>query len=126
MLAQRISASHGAPADPGCRLSTVHSLLIALSEFAVAGQDFVAPQQLFSALAPQSLEARYAAANPITRRRFDAILREAETSARTGMALLFSRSGRPDRATAAAARFLGRNVTASLGRLDALLPHRLT
>ncbi len=102
-------------------LDTVRTLLTALDDFALAGNQYAASQHRFSAFAPQSLASRYAAANSITRRRFDAILGEAETTARTGVALIIARGARPDRSTIVAARFLGKSVAASLRKLDALL-----
>jgi hypothetical protein len=121
MLDRRISARDATPVGLYPPLGTVERLLSALDDFAVAGQDDVASQQDFSAFTPLSLAQRYAAANSITRRRFDAILREAETGARAGVALIVARAGRDDRSTIAAARFLGKSVAASLRKLDDLL-----
>ncbi len=121
MLERRISTLDVSPMAPDLPLDTVQMLLSTLDDFAVAGQDNVASQQDFSAFTPLSLAARYAAANSITRRRFDSILREAEADARTGVALIVARAGRDDRSTISAARFLGKSVAASLHRLDDLL-----
>ena len=121
MFDQRISCLNASPIGFEPPLDTVRTLLAALDDFAVAGRDDVATQQEFSAFAPLSLGTRYAAANPITRRRFDAILRETETIAQTGIALIVGRSGKPDRSTMVAARFLGKSVAASLRKLDDLL-----
>lgn len=121
MFDRRIPALTAAPVGFDLPHHAVPTLLATLHDFAVAGQDDVALQQDFSAFAPQSLAQRYAAANSITRRRCEAILREAETSARAGVALIVGRVGRDDRSTIAAARFLGKSVAASLRKLDALL-----
>jgi hypothetical protein len=121
MFDRRISAPDAPPAGFDLPLDAVQTLLSTLDDFAVAGRDDVAPQQDFSAFTPLSLAERYAAANSITRRRFDAILREAETTARTGVALIIGRPERHDRPTIAAARFLGKSVAASLRKLDDLL-----
>lgn len=72
--------------------------------------------------AQDALVAGYAAASPIVRRRFEAILREAETIGTTGLSLMTSRGGRADAGTIAAARFLGHSLDASIRRLEALLP----
>ena len=121
MLQRPISINEAVPADTDQVIGAVNAALAALADFAVAGSIHVAPQQDNIPLAPHLLAARYAAANSITRRRFDAILREAETVARTGLVLIVGRAGRHDAATAAAARFLGNSIAGSLRRLDNLL-----
>jgi hypothetical protein len=121
MFDQRISALNPSPISFDVPLEPVHSLLAALDGFALAGLDDVASQQEFSAFTPLSLGTRYAAANPITRRRFDALLRETETIAQTGIALIVGRGAKADGSTIVAARFLGKSVAASLRKLDALL-----
>ena len=121
MYDRRISTLDAAPAGFDLPLDAVQTLLSILDDFAIAGQDDVASQQDFSAFTRLSLAQRYAAANSITRRRFDAILREAETTARTGVALIIGRGLRDDRSTIAAARFLGKSVASSLHRLADLL-----
>jgi hypothetical protein len=125
MLDRRISALEATPIALDPSLASVQTLLSALDDFAVAEEDDVASQQGFSAFSPLSLADRYAAANSITRRRFDAILREAETIAQTGVALIVARAGRDDRSTIAAARFLGKSVTAALRKLDHLLTPKI-
>lgn len=99
----------------------VAPLLIALEDLAAAGRMNAASQYDNSALAQPSLATRYAAANPIARRRFDAILRESEAVARAGIGLIARRAGRHDPATIAAARFLGTEITGSLRKLESLL-----
>ena len=121
MLDRRIPALNATPVALDPSLDPVLTLLSTLDDFAIAGLDDIAPQHEFSAFTPLSLADRYAAANSVTRRRFDAILREAETVAQTGVALIVARAGREDRSTIAAARFLGKSVAASLRKLDALL-----
>lgn len=73
---------------------------------------------------PPSLAAGYAAASPIVRRRFEAILREAETIGTTGLKLMASRGGRADAGTIAAARFLGNSLSGSIRKLEALVTPR--
>jgi hypothetical protein len=121
MFDQRISTFDAAPIGSAVALDAVQTLLSVLDDLALARQGDGASQQDFSAFAPLSLAERYAVANSVTRRRFDAILREAETTARTGVALIVGRAARDDRSTAAAARFLGKSVAASLRKLDDLL-----
>lgn len=121
MFDRPVLALDATPLGVDVPLEAVRTLLYLVDDFAIAGQGHAATQQEFLAFSPLSLAERYAAANSITRRRFDAILREAETIARTGVALIVGRDGRPERSTAAAARFLGKSVAASLRRLDGLL-----
>ncbi len=121
MFDRRISTSGVSPVGLDDPLGTVQSVLASLTDFAVAGHGHVATQHDFSASAPHLLAERYAAANSITRRRFDAILREAETVARTGFGLIMARAGRHDPATIAAARFLGKSIAGSIRRLENLL-----
>ena len=124
MFERRISTLDAAATAPDVVRDAVQALVLAVDDFALAGHDDVASQQDFSAFTPQSLAQRYAAANSIIRRRFDAILRETETSARAGVALIVGRAGRDDRSTISAARFLGKSVAASLRKLDGLLAPR--
>lgn len=121
MIDLRISAHNAVEDGCGQSVDDVRALLASLEDFALASTANVASQQGFSAPAPSSLAARYAAANSISRRRFDAVLREAETVAHIGVALIIGRADRQDRSTATAARFLGKSLMASLHKLDDLL-----
>ena len=125
MLDLRISARNAAPDGCGQTIDAVWTLLKSLDDVALASQSDAAPQQEISALAPSSLAARYAAANSVTQRRFDAILREAETIAHVGVALIIGRADRQDRFSATAARFLGKSLRASLHKLDDLLGRQI-
>jgi hypothetical protein len=121
MLDLRISAQSAV--DDGLHQSfdDVRALLTSLENLALASTLHAASQQEFSAPAPSSLATRYAAANSLSRRRFDAVLRDAETVAHVGVALIIGRADRQDRSTATAARFLGKSLMASLRKLDDLL-----
>ena len=121
MFHPRISAFDAPALGPDKPIDALLALLSTFDDYATAENGNVASHQDFSRLAAPSLAERYAAASPVARRRFDAVLREAETTARMGMALIVSRFGRADRSAAVAARFLGRSVKASLHRLEALL-----
>ncbi|KRB82815.1 hypothetical protein ASE00_12380 [Sphingomonas sp. Root710] len=124
MFDRRISTADATALPPGDHLATVRDLLSSLEDFAAAGRSHAASQQDILAPAPQLIAARYAAANSITRRRFDALLSEAETVARMGFGLIASRQGRGDPGTIAAARFLGKSIAATLQRLENLLAPR--
>ena len=121
MFDRPIKTSDAAPLAGEDHLFTVRALLSALQDFAVAGRWDAASQQDDFVSAPQSLAARYAAANSITRRRFDAILRETEAVTRMGFGVIAGRRDRSDPGTAAAARFLGKSMSATLQRLENLL-----
>ena len=121
MFDRRISTCGASLLDHGDPVSSAHALLATLESFAAAGKMNTAPQQDVLPLGGPSLAVRYAAANPVTRRRFDAVLREADLAARAGMGLILGRAGKQDAATIAAARFLGKAVSASLRKLDNLL-----
>ncbi|MET0373859.1 MAG: hypothetical protein ABW128_06330 [Rhizorhabdus sp.] len=124
MFERRITTSEATAVELNDQLETVQSLLSALQDFAVARLPDVAPQQDISASIAPSLGARYAAANPITRRRFDALLREADTVARMGFGLIAGRHGQSDPSTIAAARFLGKSMSQTMQRLENLLTQR--
>lgn len=121
MFDRRITTSDASPLSVNDMLNSVHSALAALQDFAAARHGHAALQHGIPAFGPPSLAARYAVANSITRRRFDAMLREAETVARAGARLVAGRKGQHDVATIAAARFLGNSVAGSLRRLENLL-----
>lgn len=124
MFDRRISTSEATPAGLDDPLGMIDWVLASLEDFAVAQRPDAATQHEFSASSPPSLAARYATANSITRHRFDVILREAETVARTGLGLVMARAGRHDAATRAAARFLGKSIAGSIDRLEKLLTPR--
>lgn len=122
MIEARISSAAATPADLGQELASVRAMLVMFNDFASAMSPNIASQQKDGGSLRDPLALRYAAANPITRRRFDALLREAETIASVGLRLVMGRSGKSDAGTIAAARFLGRSLHTAIGRLDALLP----
>lgn len=124
MFDRRILTANATALPLDDHLATVRALLASLQDFAIAGQPDTASQQEFFAPAAQSIARRYAAANSITRRRFDALLREAETVARMGFGLIAGRQGRSDAGTIAAARFLGKSIATTLRRLENLLTPR--
>lgn len=121
MLARPITT--GNPSSPASEeaFAAVSSALAAVRHFAFAGESDAAPQHADLLPPPHSLAAAYAGANSITRRRFDALLREADTVARTGLALILGRGARHDKATIAAARFLGNSLAAALRRMENLV-----
>ena len=121
MLDRRISTENVVPAAAEDILAPVHLALGLLNDMAVARRDDDAPQYGNSADCRATLAARYTAANSITRRRFDAILREAETTGMAGLGLILGRADRADAATAAAARFLGNSLGSALRRLEMLV-----
>lgn len=121
MYDRRITASEATLAGLDDHLMIVRSLLSTLQEFAVAKRSCVAPQHDIPSPAAQALAVRYAAASSITRRRFDAQLREAETVARIGFGVIAGRHDRGDPGTIAAARFLGNSISSTLQRLEKLL-----
>lgn len=115
MYEARIPVDRAVPVAPIETLEPVHAMVARLAAFADVRQ---APK---AGLAP-SLAARYAAASPVARRRFDAVLREAETIGVTGLRLMAGRNGKADAGTVAAARFLGNSLGSALRKLDDLLP----
>jgi hypothetical protein len=121
MFDRRISTENVVSATAEDILAPVHSMLALLEGFAIARHPDDAPQYGNSAGCTTTLAARYAAANTITRRRFDAILREAETTGRAGLGLILGRATHADAATAAAARFLGNSLGSALRRLEKLV-----
>jgi hypothetical protein len=121
MLAHPIPASDTIVSAPEEVLGTLRSTLAVLAHFADARPVNVASHNENIQPSPHKLAAAYAAANSITRRRFDALLREADTVARTGLGLIVERGAGPDRATIAAARFLGNSLSASLRRMENLV-----
>ena len=110
--------------DLDARLATLQAMLATIRAFAGAKLDDTAWQYEILAGDPRLRAARYAGANSITRRRFDAILREAETVGTAGLRLIDGRRARGDAATIAAARFLSNAVGTAIRRLENLLPAR--
>lgn len=121
MFDRPVLTSDATPLGADEHLDTLRSLMATLQDFAVAGAGDAAVQQDVFVAAPQSLGGRYAAANSITRRRFDAVLREADTVARMGFGVIAGRRDRADAGTVVAARFLGNSLSATLRRLENLL-----
>lgn len=122
MLEARISPAAALPAGVGDELASIRAMLALFDDLASAASRNIASQQAVGGGSRDPLATRYAIANPIARRRFDALLREAETIAAVGLRLIMGRSGKADAGTIAAARFLGRSLKTAIGRLDALLP----
>lgn len=121
MFDRAVSTRDATPLQADEHLDTLRSLMSALQDFAVAGPSDAAVQQDVFVAAPLWLAGRYATANSITRRRFDAVLREADTVARMGYGVLAGRRGRSDAGTVTAARFLGNSLSTTLRRLENLL-----
>ncbi|WP_340316454.1 hypothetical protein [Rhizorhabdus argentea] len=121
MFERRIPTENPASAAAEDILAPIHSALAVLNGFAAARRPDDAPQYENSAGCATTLAARYAAANTITRRRFDAILREAETTSMAGLGLILGRAAHADAATAAAARFLGNSLGSAVRRLEKLV-----
>jgi hypothetical protein len=121
MLARPITVSDISFSASREAFGALGSALAALEHFAPAGNGDAATQHENSQPSPHKLAAAYAAANSLTRRRFDAMLREADTIARAGLALILGCGAGPDRATIAAARFLGNSLTGTLRRMENLV-----
>jgi hypothetical protein len=121
MFDRRIDSANAIPIEVDEPLSSVYALLGRLSDLANAGGRFVASHNDDRSGDARSLALDYAAANSVTRRRFDALLREAELTGATGLALLGRRRGANDPARIAAARFLGSQLAVSLRRLENLI-----
>lgn len=121
MLEARMAFPAGSAEERADCLGPVHSLLAQLQDFAGTAAGDTAPHDEIVTGSPHPLALRYAAANTITRRRFDALLREAETAGTVGLHLIMARGGRSDPGTIAAARFLGNMIDATLRKLDNLM-----
>ena len=119
MYEAHISTMAAMPAFAGEDLEPLRSAMAALDGVAGAARPGFAAEPAGSA---PSIAARYAGAGPVARRRFDAMLREAETVGATGLRLVAGRCGRADAGTIAAARFLGSSLDTLLRRLDDILP----
>jgi hypothetical protein len=126
MFEARISTRAAAPAGLAECLDALRSIDLMIRDVAAPDADHDARQSALNGGSSQSLALRYAAANGIAQRRCDAILREADTIARTGLALVTARAGRPDAGTIAAARFLGNSIDGLVRRLETTLAPRTT
>ena len=124
MFDRPVITAEATPVGLDDQLSQLQAMLALAGEYANMEYTIAAPQHENGAAAPSSLAARYATANSITRRRFDTILREAETMATVGVRLITRRCGRTDAATIAAARFLGTTIDAAIRRLENMLSPR--
>lgn len=121
MFDRRISTENVASAAAEDILAPIHSALALLNGFAAARHPDDAPQYENGTECTTTLARRYATANTITRRRFDAILREAETTGMAGLGLILGRATHADASTAAAARFLGNSLGSAVRRLEKLV-----
>ena len=124
MFDRPIISTNPTSLDLDARLATLQAMLATIRAFAGAKLDNTALQHEILTGDPRLRAARYAGANSITRRRFDAILREAETVGTAGLRLIDGRRARGDAATIAAARFLSNAIGAAIRRLENLLPAR--
>lgn len=124
MFEAKIMAAESGSSSPVVSVAALRSMTEALGNLASNVTKDCQPYSALLAGSPHSLAAGYAAASPITRRRFEAVLREAETIGATGLALIAARSGRTDTGTIAAARFLGNSLSGSIRKLEALVQRR--
>jgi len=95
--------------------------LDALETLACSGCEYLAPQHSLYPGSPHPLAARYARANPVLQRRFEAELRAAEALARMALMVLARRPDKSFPASRMAAHFLGKQIEAALARLDELV-----
>lgn len=121
MFDQRIDSRNAAPASGKAVVSLVRSLLASLDEFAIAAKKFSASHHSNSTDSTALLGQRYAAANSVTRRRFDTLLKEAQLIGAVGIKLVEARPGGNEASTIAAARFLGSSLATALHRLENLI-----
>jgi hypothetical protein len=124
MFQAKIAVTDDVAADTMASVAALRFMTSALRDLANSVTKDFSGQPAVEAGSPPSLAAGYAAASPIVRRRFEAILREAETIGTTGLRLMASRGGRADAGTIAAARFLGNSLNGSIRRLEALVMPR--
>ena len=122
MYETRIAIEQAVPATTTEPLDQVHAMLAALTDLTGTHPADNAVGSAEDSASPAPLAARYLAASPIARRRFDAMLREAETTGTAGLRLVTRRNGKSDVATIAAARFLGNSLERTLRQLEDLLP----
>lgn len=121
MFQARIATVDMGPAGMAANVAALRFMTEALRDLAGSVTKDCSLQPAAEAGSIPSLAAGYASAHPVVRRRFDAILREAETIGTTGLKLMAARGGRTDAGTIAAARFLGNSLSASIRRLEALV-----
>lgn len=121
MFQAKIATIDGGVIDDMAGVAALRLMAQALDDLAGSATAHVPPQTAPQARSSDVLASGYAAASPIVRRRFEAILREAEAVGTTGLTLMASRGGRADAGTIAAARFLGSSLGASIRRLEALV-----
>lgn len=121
MFQARIATGDLGPVDMMANVAALRFMTEALRDLASSVTKDCSLQPAAEAASVPSLAAGYASAHPVVRRRFEAILREAETIGTTGLKLMTVRGGRTDAGTIAAARFLGNSLSASIERLEALV-----
>ncbi|KQX17682.1 MULTISPECIES: hypothetical protein [unclassified Sphingomonas] len=124
MFNAKIVPIDNGPADMMANVAALRFMTEALGDLAGSVTKDCSPQPAAEAGSAPSLATGYASACPVARRRFEAILREAETIGTTGLKLMAARGGRTDAGTIAAARFLGSSLDASIRRLEALVLRR--
>nr|WP_047166364.1 hypothetical protein [Sphingomonas sp. Y57] len=121
MFQAKIPAIEGGAIERMDGIAALHLLVQALEGVAVPARKSAAAEITRQGGSLDTLASGYAAASPIVRRHFEAILREAETVGTAGLKLMAARGGRTDAGTVAAARFLGNSLGASIRRLEALV-----
>jgi hypothetical protein len=122
MYETRIAIDKPLSAGTSEPLAPVHAMLATLAGLVDARRAGISPGSAEDGASPTPLATRYMAASPIARRRFDAILHEAETIGTTGLQLITRRNGKIDAGTIAAARFLGNSLERTLRQLEDILP----
>jgi hypothetical protein len=124
MFQAKIATAESGSMDMMASVAALRFMTKAMGGLAISVTKDCSPQPADEAGYTPLLASGYAAASPIVRRRFEALLREAETIGTTGLKLMSARGARADAGTIAAAGFLGSLLGASIGRLEALvLPH---
>jgi len=121
MFEAKIAVADAVPVEGARSEATLRSIIDPLRDPRLFVTKYFARQSAVPAGSSPSLAAGYAATSPIARRRFDALLREAEAIGATGLKLMSRRAGRADPGTIAAARFLGSSLDATIRKLEALV-----
>lgn len=121
MFQSKIATIDGSAIERMDEIAALRLMAQALEDLGGSTTGHVPPQTARQAASPDALASGYGAASPIVRRRFEAILREAEAVGTTGLKLMATRGGRADAGTIAAARFLGSSLDGSIRRLEALI-----
>lgn len=121
MFQAKMAAIDGDAIDRMDGVAALRLMAQALDGLAGSTAGHIPRQTARKAGSPDALASGYAAASPIVRRRFEAILREAEAIGTTGLKLMAARGGRADAGTIAAACFLGSSLGDSIRRLEALV-----